>query len=250
MHSNGSPRWIRLRWILAAAVMTLTALSAAGTAFGQDPFEDLDSQFEALQPQIADPLEPWNRLMFEFNDRLYFYALKPVAEMYKAVVPEPPRIGVRNFFNNLSAPLRFVACLLQGKSDQAGAVLGAFMVNSTVGILGFGNPAASEARLKVPREDLGQSLATWGIGHGPYLVWPVLGPSSLRDSLGLLGGHFLEPFTYVEPSEVSYIASGLEAVNTTSLRIGEYEAVKEGAVAPYEAMRDAYVQYRKRQVQE
>jgi phospholipid-binding lipoprotein MlaA len=122
------------------------------------------------------------------------------------------------------------------------------MVNSTVGILGFANPAARDPRLKVPREDLGQSLGTWGIGHGVYLVWPVLGPSSLRDTLGLVGGHFLDPFSYVDPSEVGFAASGFEAVNTTSFHIGDYEALKEGAVTPYEAMRDAYVQYRQRQV--
>ena len=77
----------------------------------------------------------------------------------------------------------------------------------------------------------------------------MLGPSSLRDSLGLLGGHFLEPFTYVEPFEVGFAASGLEAVNTTSLHIGDYEALKKDAIAPYEAMRDAYVQFRQREVE-
>jgi phospholipid-binding lipoprotein MlaA len=235
------------RWPLVLLICFWIALPAA--AQGADPFDDLDGEFEAQRPVIADPLRPWNRAMFEFNDRLYFWLLKPVAEVYRDVVPEPPRIGIRNFFNNLGAPLRFVACLLQGKSDEAGAELGAFMVNTTVGFLGFGNPAAGESRLNVPKEDLGQAFGVWGMGHGCYIVWPVLGPSSLRDSVGLLGGHFLDPFTHVDPSEVSLVASGLEAVNTTSLHIGDYEALKKEAVAPYEAMRDAYVQFRQRQVE-
>jgi phospholipid-binding lipoprotein MlaA len=233
--------------LLALLICLLGAVTAA--AQSSDPFNDLDSQFENRRPEIADPLRPWNRLMFEFNDRLYFWFLKPVAEIYKDVVPEPPRIGIRNFFTNLSAPLRFVACLLQGKSEEAGAELSAFMVNTTVGLLGFANPAANEPRLRVPKEDIGQSLGVWGVGHGAYIVWPVLGPSSLRDSLGLLGGHFLEPFTYVEPFEAGLAASGLEAVNTTSLHIGDYEALKKDAIAPYEAMRDAYVQFRQREVE-
>ena len=239
--------WHPLRsGLLALMICLLGAVSAA--AQSTDPFTALDSQFESQRPEIADPLHSWNRLMFRFNDRLYFWFLKPVAEVYKDVVPEPPRIGIRNFFTNLAAPVRFVSCLLQGKLKRAEAEFGAFLVNSTIGVLGFGNPAAGEVRLRVPKEDLGQTFGAWGLGHGCYIVWPVLGPSSLRDSLGIVGGHFLEPLTYVDPSEVAFAASGFEAVNTTSLHIGEYEALKKDAVAPYEAMRDAYVQFRQRQV--
>ncbi|MBW1647329.1 MAG: VacJ family lipoprotein [Deltaproteobacteria bacterium] len=238
-------------WRWMAVAIGLGLLAAAGPATAQDPFEDLDSQFETQGPRIADPLEPWNRLMFEVNDRLYFYLLKPVARGYKAVVPEPARLGVRNFFTNLKAPLRFTACLLQGKGQQAGHELSAFVINATFGALGFFTPANREPALKnLPAEDLGQSLAVWGIGHGPYLVWPLLGPSSLRDSVGRAGGYFLGPLNYVEPSETGLVASGVDTVNTTSLHLGEYEAFKKDAVAPYEAMRDIYVQYRQHQVEQ
>ncbi len=237
------------RTILMAATLLVLA-QPIGTAWAQNSFEDLDAEFETRQPQIADPLRPWNRLMFEINDKLYFYLLKPVAEFYKAVVPEPPRIGIRNFFNNLGAPVRFVACLLQGKSERAGAELGAFMVNTTVGILGFGNPAAKDPRLKVPEEDLGQSFGAWGIGHGVYLVWPLLGPSSLRDTVGRVGEHFLSPFAYVEEAEVGLGASAFKTVNSTSLHLGEYEALKKDAISFYDATRDAYVQYRLRKLEE
>jgi phospholipid-binding lipoprotein MlaA len=224
-------------------------LASIGTAAAQDPFEDLNKQFETRQARIADPLEPWNRLMFEVNDKLYFYVLKPLARGYKAVVPEPARLGVRNFFTNLEAPLRFTACLLQGKGHQAGLELSSFVINSTFGLLGLFTPADRESTLaNLPEEDLGQSFAVWGVGHGPYLVWPLLGPSSLRDSVGLAGGYFLDPFTYVDPWEAYLIALGINTVNRTSLHLGEYEAFKKDAVTPYEAMRDIYVQYRQRQV--
>lgn len=234
-------------WITVGIGLALLAMTDPAAA--QDPFDDLDRQFETRQPRIADPLEPWNRLMFEVNDKLYFYLLKPVARGYKAVVPEPARLGVRNFFTNLEAPLRFTACLLQGKGHQAGLELSAFVINSTFGLLGLFTPADRESTLaNLPEEDLGQSFAVWGVGHGPYLVWPLLGPSSLRDSVGLAGGYFLDPFTYVDPWEAGLIAAGVDTVNATSLRLGEYEAFKKDAVTPYEAMRDIYVQYRERQV--
>jgi phospholipid-binding lipoprotein MlaA len=241
-------QWRIWRWV-AVAIGLVLLTGTVPAAAQDDPFADLDSQFETRRPQIADPLEPWNRLMFEVNDKLYFYLLKPVARGYKAVVPEPARLGVRDFFTNLAAPLRFTACLLQGKGTRAGHELSAFVINTTFGVLGFFAPANREPALKnLPEEDLGQSLAVWGVGHGPYLVWPLLGPSSLRDSVGRAGGRFLDPFTYVNPSEAGLIASGVDTVNATSLRLGEYEAFKKDAVTPYEAMRDIYVQHRQRQV--
>lgn len=228
----------------------LLALAVAAPAAGAaDAFNQFDAEFERDRPVVADPLRPWNRAMFEVNDRLYFYVLKPTASIYGALLPEPVRIGVRHFFRNLATPVRFVACLMQGKSERAGAELGAFMVNTTVGGLGFWNPAANEPRLKVPAEDLGQALGVWGLDHGLYLVWPVFGPSSLRDTVGGLGDRWLDPVTYVDPSGTAAAVSVGRTVNGVSLRIGEYEALKDSAVSPYDAMRDGYLQYRARQVE-
>ena len=236
------------RWALLTAALITLLVTAPSVVRAGDPFDQLDTEFEDRRPIIADPLQPWNRLMFEVNDKLYFYALKPIAETYKALLPEPARIGVRNFFTNLAMPVRLVGCLLQGKSERAGAELGAFMVNSTVGVLGLGNPAGGDPRLRGPEEDVGQALARWGVGHGPYLVWPLFGPSSVRDSLGGLADRCLDPLTYLRPSEASLGADGGRTVNAASLHLGEYEALRQDAVAPYEAMRDAYVQYRQKQV--
>jgi len=200
--------------------------------------------------QIADPLSPWNRAMFHFNDKLYFWVLKPVTRGYRAVIPTPVRSGVKNFFYNLTAPIRMVSCILQGKGRAASAELTRFLINSTVGVLGFGNPAKRWPELNPSEEDLGQTLATYGIGNGFYIVWPILGPSTLRDSVGMIGDWFLNPVSYVDPIEAYLEIRAVETVNQTSFRIGDYESLKEAAIDPYVSFRNAYIQYRKKKVEE
>ncbi len=199
---------------------------------------------------VADPLAPWNRLMFRFNDKLYFRVLKPVAEGYKSITPTPVRLGVRNFFDNITAPIRVVNCLLQGKVFSAEMELTRFIINSTAGILGVRDVAAKTFLFPKPsEEDLGQTLGTYGIGNGCYVVWPILGPSTLRDSVGTFGDRFLNPITNVDLPPAGVIGvTAFETVNETSFRIGDYEAIKDAAIEPYEAFRDAYLQYRKNKV--
>jgi phospholipid-binding lipoprotein MlaA len=163
-------------------------------------------------------------------------------------MPKPARKGIKNFFHNLLMPVRFVNCALQGKGKAATGELGRFMLNSTVGVLGFGNPAAEYPELNPDSEDFGQTLGRYGIGNGFYIVWPILGPSTLRDSVGDVGDWFLKPVNYVEPNLDKYLIKGVNVVNSTSLRIGEYEALKEAALDPYTTFRDFYVQYREEKV--
>jgi phospholipid-binding lipoprotein MlaA len=213
-----------------------------------DVFLDEEPEEEALR--VSDPLQPWNRAMFQFNDKLYFWLLKPVAKGYKAVVPRPVRSGVRNFFHNITAPLRIVSALLQGKGRKASAELTGFLINTTVGILGFGDPAKSWPELDSSEEDLGQTLATYGVGNGWYIVWPFLGPSTVRDTVGMVGDWFLDPTKYVDPLEASLEIWIVESVNDTSFRIGDYESLKEAAIDPYISLRNAYIQNRKKKVEE
>ena len=166
------------------------------------------------------------------------------------MIPKPARACVKNFFHNLTTPIRMVNCLLQGKVRAAGAEFSRFIVNSTVGILGFGNPARDCPKLNPPEEDLGQTLGTYGIGNGLYIYWPILGPSTLRDSIGFTGDWYLNPVSYVEPTEASLAIKGYEIVNETSLRIGEYESIKKASLEPYVAIRDGYIQYRRKKVEE
>ena len=217
-------------------------------AFSDDEFDLFDDEFEEDKVQVADPLAIWNRGMFHFNDKFYFWILKPVARGYRAVVPSPVRTGVRNFFTNLTTPIRLVSCILQWKWQAAGAESVRFLLNSTVGVLGFGNPAKKYPKLNPSEEDLGQTLGVYGIGNGFYIVWPFLGPSTLRDSVGLVGDFFLNPVFYVEPMEAAVGITSYRIVNDTSFKIGDYESLKKAAINPYEALRDAYIQHRKSKV--
>jgi len=210
--------------------------------FGEDTKEEV--------VHVADPLSPWNRAMFHFNDKLYFWLLKPLSRGYRAVIPTPVRSGVKNFFRNITMPIRMVSCLLQGKGRAASAELSRFLINSTVGVLGFGNPAKRWPELSPSEEDLGQTLGSYGIGSGFYIVWPILGPSTIRDSVGMVGEWFLDPVSYVHPTEAYLEIWTLDKVNETSFRIGDYESLKEAAIDPYVAFRNAYIQYRKKKVEE
>jgi phospholipid-binding lipoprotein MlaA len=200
--------------------------------------------------EIPDPLEPMNRAFFKFNDKLYFWVLKPVASGYKAIVPEDARIGVRNFFSNLSTPVRLVNCLLQLRLKDAGNETVRFLLNTTLGLGGFLDPG-KEAKIEKSEGDFGQTLGAWGMGPSFYLNWPILGPSSLRDTFGLIGDLAFDPRTYVFNAPWNYVSAGakpMEAINNASFTIGEYEDLKKAALDPYFAVRNAYFQYREHKI--
>ena len=156
-----------------------------------------------------------------------------------------------NVFYNIRFPVRFINCLLQGKAKKASFEFDQFFINTTVGVLGLVNVAANYPHLQPSNEDLGQTFAVWGIGDGFYLMLPFFGPSSVRDGLGRVGDTFLDPIWWLfDDIWVSLGIRAGEAVNDTSLRIGEYEALKEAALDPYVMIRNAYVQNRKKLIAE
>lgn len=212
--------------------------------------DDLDDwkDDQCYTATVADPLEWYNRLIFQFNDKLMVFILKPVAKGYRVVTPKPVRTGMSNFFQNLLFPIRFVNCILQGKGQAAEAEMAKFLYNTTVGVLGFGNPSKGYAKLNPDPEDLGQTLGTYGFGDGFYIVWPVLGPSTLRDSVGLVGNTFVNPVTYVDPFEASISLKAYDYLNRYSFRIEDIDAFEEIAFDPYEAVRELYVQSRKNHI--
>lgn len=219
--------------------------------------EDLDDDLDFFEEEdeevlkIRDPLAPWNKVMFHFNDRFYRWLLTPAAKGYRIVVPRPVRSGVKNFFHNLTTPARFVSCILQGKGNAAGAEFAGFMVNSTIGLLGIFNLTKKNPELNPAEEDIGQAFGAWGIGDGFYIVWPFLGPSTFRDSIGMVGDRLLlNPVSYIQPLEASLGVTGYQIVNDYSYHIGDYEALKEAAIEPYEAFRDAYLQHRRKMISE
>lgn len=197
---------------------------------------------------VADPLEPFNRAMFVFNDKLYVWVMLPVAKGYRKVVEPQIRTGVKNFFYNLKAPIRIINNVLQGKGRAAEAEIARFLYNSTVGVLGFGNPAGKNAALNPDAEDLGQTFARYGIGDGLFLYLPFFGPSTLRDSVGMLGDRWISPTNYVEPWELSLGVGGYNILNNLSFRADDYESLKEAALDPYEAFRNAYIQFRQSKI--
>lgn len=217
---------------------------------GADAFDNgyPDSEEEGDIDKIADPLEPLNRVFFHFNDKLYFWLLKPVAQGYSYIVPEGARISMKNVFNNISTPVRLVNNLLQLKIREAGNELLRFGINSTFGMLGLYDVARGEMGISMQDEDFGQTLGVWGFGAGIYINWPVLGPSSLRDSIGYGGDYFLDPLNYIKPSIGRMAVRAGEGINRTSLSIGDYEEVKQDALDPYSAIRDVYYQYRKSRI--
>lgn len=222
---------------------------------GEEQYKDdenpdyADDTFKEERVEIADPIEPFNRAMYHFNDKLYFWVLKPVAQGYKVVIPEPARVGVKNFFSNLGFPARFLSCLLQADFRGAATELGRFAINTVWGAGGFLDPSSQkELDLRKQDTDLGETLGVYGVGHGFYIVWPVFGPSSPRDSVATVSDYFLYPVSYVEPWYASAGVRSYEIMNNTSLRIGEYESFKGAAIDPYVSMRDAYIQYRLKDV--
>lgn len=226
--------------------VTLETNKAAGEA-EDDIWQEDDNWGDEWgeEDAIADPLEPLNRVFFHFNDKLYYWFLKPVAKGYSVIIAEDLQIVIRNFFDNLRSPTRAVNSLLQGNVKDSSVEVARFVLNSTVGILGLGDFAKDVLDLNSTREDTGQTLGYYGAGGGFYINWPFLGPSNFRDSLGLLGDAYLHPFIFLDlDTEVIVGTWTLEKVNYAALTMGDYELFKETALDPYAALKDAYQQHR------
>ena len=212
--------------------------------FLDENLDFLDEEEEEEIPPVADPLEPWNRMMFSFNDDLYFGILKPLALGYRYVMPWEVRLIVRNLFFYIGTPIRLANCLLQGKFRAFGAEFGRFFINTTVGMVGIMDVAENFPDLNPDEEDFGQTLGHYGIGNGPYIVWPFLGPSTLRDSTGFLGDWLYTRYFYTLTRGQAIGLYAFRSVNETTFRIGDYETLKDAALDPYRALRDGYIQYR------
>ncbi len=214
------------------------------------PSWDQEIEEACVCDTVPDPFEPINRFFFHFNDKLYFWGIKPLAQGYNVVVPEWVRIRVRNVFQNILFPVRFVNSLLQLKLDGAGRELGRFLVNTTAGIGGMFDILENNPDARPSSEDFGQTLGTYGVEEGFFMVLPFFGASSFRDTIGLGGDALLNPVTYLFPVKEAVAVRAYGNVNATSLRIGEYEDFKASALDPYNSMKDAYLQYRRTKIKQ
>jgi phospholipid-binding lipoprotein MlaA len=224
----------------------------------EEEFEDEElTEDEDLQSNASDPLSGYNIAMTNFNDKFYFYIIKPIAKGYKVVMPKKARTCVQNFFHNLLFPIRFVNNILQGKIKNATEETGRFLVNSTVGVFGLFD-VASDINWEKHDEDFGQTLGYWGVGSGYHIVLPFFGPSNIRDLVGFYPDAVVSPLTHNENRFYDVTSSDKEAlgatifktVNKTSLSLGKYEVLKKDSINLYPYLKNIYEQHRDQLIKE
>jgi len=214
--------------------------------FEEDPFE----KEEVDIPHMSDPWEGFNRSMYWFNDNLYVYLMRPVGQTYRDIVWEDFRIVIRNLFDHVTAPQKLVSSLLQWEWGKSGRVVSRAVINTLFGWGGMLDVAGQEYGIENVNEDIGQALGSYGIGSGPYLVLPFLGPSSVRHTVGRVADGFLNPIFYLDLAfiENAGITAG-NMVNEVSFRIDDIDTLRRDAIDPYESMRDFYHQFRELDIQ-
>src|SRR5690606_28507412 len=210
-----------------------------GAEAGTDEGADTSEGFAAL-----DPWEPMNRRVHAFNSAIDRGFMRPVARAYVKVVPGPVRTGVRNFFDNLGAPLAFGNLLLQGRPRESAETLGRFLVNTVFGIGGLFDPATKALKMHRHSADFGRTLARWGWHESRYLELPFLGPRTVRDAVGAVGDVTMAPMTYVEHDRTRL---SLEALWLTDTRAGllSLDDMRESAPDEYVLTRDAWMARRR-----
>jgi phospholipid-binding lipoprotein MlaA len=202
------------------------------------------------QEGTNDPFEPVNRVVFGFNAVVDRIAIEPIARGYRAITPRPVRTGVSNVLHNLRGPVIFFNDVLQGEPGRAGTTAVRFGLNSTVGVVGIFD-VADAAGFERHDEDFGQTLGTWGVGSGPYLVLPLLGPSNLRDTVGRIGDAGLDPLTYVDFRDDEIFRGarvGLTILSTRESLIEVIDQIRQTAVDPYVTTRTGYTLARESQI--
>jgi phospholipid-binding lipoprotein MlaA len=206
-----------------------------------------DEQIMAGSIQINDPFEETNRAVFAFNNAVDDAVIHPVVSGYRAVVPKPARSGVRNFLRNLKSPVQFANQALQGDVNGAGDVVVRAAVNSTVGVGGLFDVAGAEG-IEYEQEDFGQTLGVWGVDHGPYLVVPFLGPSSIRDYAGYIVDAYADPLRWwlfnTNQEEWYYAKIGADYVDLREDLMDVLKELEASSIDYYAAVRSTYYQRR------
>jgi phospholipid-binding lipoprotein MlaA len=207
--------------------------------------DDLD---EYAVVEIADPLERLNRGTFWLNDKLYLLIFRPISKGYEKVIPKPARRGIDNAYDNIKFPVRLVNHALQGQFKRVGRETEKFLLNTVVGVGGLIRVSDKVPVLaELPDQDTGATFAKWGMGHGAYIVIPFLGPSSVRDGIGLLGDYALNPVNFAiywhDAPDWTLIPPSGNTLRALPSQLGAYDSAKSDAVDPYIAIRIAYVQF-------
>jgi len=225
--------------LLATLCLTMAGCSSA-PGFGS-----------SNQTDANDPWESVNRQVFAMNQKIDHAVLQPIARGYVDVVPEPARDGVHNVLNNFDTPIVFVNDILQGEFSLAVQTVGRFGLNSTLGLGGLID-VATPAGISYHSADFGQTLGVWGVGDGPYLVLPLLGPDNPRDLAGLVADTFMDPLIYAGIRDYTYWGIGEEGVSVLDLRarnIDTIENIERSSLDLYATERSLYRQYRNNHIQ-
>jgi len=222
---------------LGAALVATSAQAAPATPAKPAP----------VTGAIYDPIEPVNRGIFWFNRQADYFVIRPVAYGYRYITPQAVRTRIGNASDNLYEPVNMLNAFLQGDFTQGMTTFWRFLLNTTVGLGGL-HDVAAEAGLQRRTEDFGQTLGAWGLGEGPYLVLPILGPSNLRDTVGMIGDYYAYPPTYyLETDDQIYLALGQGLVKRERL-LDPIDDVYESSLDPYASFRSIYTQHRQAQV--
>lgn len=243
------------RILLAFTMITLLATSAAHAAPRGEAAQNAAARANANDLEIVpiyDPIEPFNRAVFQFNRGIDFMILKPVVWSYEHLLPQILRDTVSAFLDNLKAPVVMLNSALQADWPVFETSLHRFVINSTLGVLGLVD-VASHLGLDPVSADFGQTLGKWGVGHGFYVVLPIIGPSSVRDGVGIVGDTAADPFYWVwldaEQDALIWTRAGLTAVDRRYKLGDDYDNIMNNAVDPYVTFRSIYVQRRAYMVQ-
>jgi len=224
-------------------VAQATAPAPAAQAAPAAPADDLED--------IYDPWESFNEKMFDFNVKLDRYVLKPVARVWKVVIPEPFQVMISNGFDNIRFAPRFINNVLQGKVGGATREMSRFLINSTAGIGGLFDPAKDYWGIRPSSEDFGQTLGVWGSGPGPYLVLPALPPMTVRDGIGMGVDMLMDPFGYYVGFFPARFAMKVgDTVNDRALNYDLFQGVEETTIDLYSSVRHFYLKRREQQIKE
>jgi phospholipid-binding lipoprotein MlaA len=236
---------------VASTVKATTSAQTAGVAESagagsNGEFDDLD---EYAVVDMADPFEKLNRASFWFNDKVYLILFRPLSKGYEKVLPQRVRNGINNAFDNARLPVRVVNSALQGDFKRVGRHTEKFLVNTLGGLGGLIRASDKFPELAaLPDEDTGKTFAKWGMGHGAYVVIPILGPSSIRDGVGLIADNALNPVNWGVYWRTEFDWTSIPPfVNTLRLmppQLATYDDTKRDAIDPYIAVRSGYVQFR------
>ena len=230
----------------APAAVSADAETAPDPLFDEEPPEEIATE---LGESVPDPIEPLNRQFFRFNDALDQYVMVPVTNVYQYVIPSPLRIAIRRVFRNLKSPVYIVNDLLQLRFRDAAETFGGFVLNSTAGWIGLFDPG-SEVGWEQHPADFGQTLGMFGVPSGPYLVVPLLGPSTLRDGTGDIVDRAFDPLTYLFGMGDLLFIGGSSGFVTREENAEALAALRGSSVDYYAAMRSAFTQNRESRIAE